>query len=222
MDTQKIYAVLTGDVVSSSKVKKSQKEQLSDTLKKSFSKIERFTESPVYPAFEIFRGDSFQGVLGDPSQALKSAIHIRAMLRMNQPDKVTSNWDARIAVGIGTIDYLENNATEGDGTAYRNSGPALDEQRGDERMTIRTPWDSVNNEMQTECALMDAIVAKWSPPQAEIIIKLLDGMVQEAIAKELGISQAAVHYRTKSAGWFAVEKFLNRYHTLVKEKLEAS
>ncbi len=222
MDTQKRYAVLTGDIVSSSKVKKSHKEQLSDTLKKSFSKIESFTESPIYPAFEIFRGDSFQGVLGDPLQALKSAIHIRATLRMNQPDKVKTNWDARLAVGIGTIDYLEDNATEGDGEAYRNSGPALDDQRGEERMTIQTPWNSVNSEMEAECALMDAIIAKWSPPQAEIIIKLLDGMVQEAIAKELGISQAAVHYRTKGAGWFAVEKFLNRYHSLIKENLEAS
>jgi len=67
----------------------------------------------------IFRGDSFQGVLSRPDEALNAALIIRASLLSKFKGKRT-RLDSRIAIGIGKIDYLPlDQAGEGDGEAFR-------------------------------------------------------------------------------------------------------
>lgn len=213
-----LHAVLTGDVVASSKIKE-ERPLLNEILKNAFQTVQKQRPNLIAAPFDIFRGDSFQGVLAEPEFALQSSLLIRALLRSRQPEQESHSWDARIAIGIGTIEYLAERGSEGDGEAYRRSGPRLDTLKGEHRLSIQTPWDALNEEMETEAALLDAIIAKWSPAQAETIIKLLEDKVQKQIAKELGVSQAAVHYRAKGAGWFAVEKFLDRYKTVIQNQL---
>ncbi len=212
------YAVITGDIVESSQAEGVQKDDLNESLKEAFKNINEISKkSETFPNFDIFRGDSFQGLLSDSSDALKAGILIRAMLRKKQPSDVKSSWDARIAIGTGSVDYLPENISEGDGEAFQNSGPVLDNLKGDFRLAVKTPNDEINDELNASCALLDAVIAKWTPNQAEIVIMLLNGMAPKAISKKLGISQAAVHYRVKGAGWFAVEILLKRYETLLED-----
>ncbi len=220
MNTVKMnYAVITGDIVQSSQLEGEQKDNLNIALKEAFDNIQNISKkAEKFPNFDIFRGDSFQGLLPDPGSALKAAILIRAMLRKNQPAEGKSNWDARIAIGTGTVDYLPENISEGDGAAYQNSGPVLDNLKGDFRSAVKTPNDETNGELKASCALLDAIIAKWTPNQAEIVVMLLNELTPKEISKKLNISQAAVHYRVKGAGWFAVEALLKRYEWLMGNK----
>ncbi len=219
MSTKSLYAVLTGDVVGSSKVSKEDRDLLIDTLKASFDKINALNTNDSHSiSFDIYRGDSFQGIITDPASALPASLVIRSWLRKTQPEKSSINWDARTAIGIGSIDYLPEKVSEGDGEAYRRSGPLLDAMKTDERLTINTPWKELNEELEVQTALLDAVIAKWSANQAEIVAELLDGKPRKQIGKEFGISQAAVHYRVKGAGWFAVEKLLERYKNVIRVK----
>lgn len=213
------FAVFTGDIVGSSKFKISRRSHLLSALKTSFGNIEDIFPGAIYTPFEIHRGDSFQGVLSRPELALAAAIVIRAGLRSGfQTVKRRKALDARIAVGIGSIDYLPNGrGTEGDGDAFRRSGPVLDKMKGDRRLVICTPVKEINAELDTECALLDAVINRWSTEQARVILYQVKGLTQESAAKELGISQPAVRLRLQSAGGWAIEEFLKRYKNQISK-----
>ena len=165
METNKIYAVLTGDLIGSSRFNIKEREELLFILKDSFKII---SPDIITSQFVIFRGDSFQGVLSRPDEALNAALIIRASLLSKFKGKRT-RLDARIAIGIGTIDYLpRDQAGEGDGEAFRNSGPELDKmKKGEQNLIIKTPWNEINEELQTECSLLDALIQRWTKEQAE-------------------------------------------------------
>ena len=218
MPDKKIYAVLTGDIINSSDIEGEGKDLLIKSLKDAFKTVKKNIKSEKpFPSFNIFRGDSFQGVLPEPSDALKAALLIRTSLIRISTNEKDANWDARVAIGIGAIDYLSENISESDGPAYRNSGPVLDEMKGDNKLAIKTPDQNHNREFSALSALLDAVMNKWTPQQAEIVFRLLQNQPKKKIGKELDISQAAVHYRVKAAGWFAVEEFLDRYQEIMRQ-----
>ncbi|MDR8392304.1 SatD family protein [Aliifodinibius sp. S!AR15-10] len=219
MGNRLIYAVITGDLVDSSKVGQEHRELLINTLKESFKLTNSLNTDPENSiSFDIYRGDSFQGVIPDPSLGLAASLVIRSSLRKAQPESSPVSWDARTAIGIGSINNLPEAVSEGDGEAYRRSGPHLDKMKPEQRLVINTPWKEVNDEMRPPAALLDAVIAKWSPPQAEIVLELLKDKSRITIGEEFGISQAAVHYRVKGAGWFAINQFLLRYKNIIQKK----
>ena len=219
----KLYAVLTGDIVGSSSLPGSGRQHFLQSLKSILDEIvahDSMTDA-FYGRFEIFRGDSFQGIFIRPAEALRAAIIIRAAIRsMRVLDATHARLDARIAVGLGKVDYLpeETSISEGDGEAYRLSGRTLDMMKRDERLAIITPWPEVNMELHTECALLDALIGKWTIEQAEAISRHLKRYKQREIADNLGISQPAAALRLKSAGSRAVERFCERYEQVLKDK----
>lgn len=81
MRDRKLYAVVTGDIVGSSKLKAIQRNHLLSALKSSFEAIENILPGEIFAPFEIHRGDSFQGVLSKPEVALRVIIVIRASVR---------------------------------------------------------------------------------------------------------------------------------------------
>lgn len=210
------HAVLTGDLVDSTKLDEEQLERYLLTLKQSFGEVGSSVEKS---SFDIFRGDSFQGLIGNPAHALSAGILIRSYLRMSQPENSDVIWDARTAVGIGAIDSWPERVPEGNGEAFRKSGALLDRMKTDERQLIATPWQEINEEMNVAFGLLDAVINKWSPQQAEVVFLLMKGHSRKQIGKELGISQAAISYRVRGAGWTAVEKLLKRYMKMMKKKM---
>jgi hypothetical protein len=218
MPDAKNYAVITGDIIDSSEVSGIEKDHLIQSLKEAFDDIQKLlnNDHSISP-FDVFRGDSFQGLLSNPSRALRAALFIRAALRKNQPEKQKTDWAARISIGIGTVDYFSKAVSEGDGPAYRNSGPTLDNLKGEHKLAIKTPCQVTNEELKAPCALLDAVINKWTQAQAEIVYMLLQGKAPKDIGSILDISRTAVHYRIKGAGWFAIEIFLQRYGERINE-----
>ncbi len=221
MSNSDLYAVLTGDIVGSKKITGSQRDDLLRALKLSFQTVEDIFPDVIHAPFEIHRGDSFQGVLTRPDHALCAAIVIRAGLRHHFGAKPgRRSVDARIAIGIGTIDFLpDGRVSEGDGDAFRRSGPLLDEMKKDRRLLFRTPWPDIDKELAVEYALLDTLMSRWSGEQAEAILTRMEGLTQEESARKIGISQPAVRQRLKTAGWWALEELLDRYDRLIRDAL---
>ena len=223
MSEDTLYAVITGDLVRSSSVSHDDRSRLIDTLNTAFQTLTGFPSLPsdfIAADFEIYRGDSFQGVLNYPELALRAAIALRATLRSRDGNSRNSLWDARLAVGIGGIAYLPERVAEADGEAFRRSGPLLDQLKGERRTAMLSPWDEVNEELKVECALFDTITNRWSAQQAEVIILSQRGMTQQAIADQLGITQGAVNHRLKAGNWSAVEIFVDRFESLIRQQLK--
>lgn len=216
----RIYSVITGDVVKSSSFSK-QRADLLSTLKSSFRSIEDYFPGLVRAPFEIHRGDSFQGVLSGPEKALHAALIIRAGLRWGlETQKRHEVLDTRIVIGIGSINFLPaGRGTEGDGEAFHLSGKVLERtKKKDWRLLIRVPVERFHAELDTECALLDALINRWSKEQAQaILLCQVRGFTQKRAAEELNITQPAVGERLQSAGGWAVEAMLKRYKNLLSE-----
>jgi hypothetical protein len=234
---QKQLAVITGDLVRSTVVK--DRARLAKVLKQAIDAISKNGFGVVRP-FEIYRGDSFQGVV-EVKDALKAALTIRARLRQwdgpvhfapagktgrtagaRMPILLSMIPDARMAIGIGTVSYRSSKVIESDGEAYRNSGRALDELgRTWGRLALSTPWDDMNAEFGTSLRLLDALVGKWSSASAQaMFLYLTKGATQSELSGLLGISQPAVHKRLSGADQSAVQAMIDRYEEVVVADLK--
>lgn len=219
-----MVAVITGDIISSKKI--GERGHLNDVLKDSFNIVDKVLHGTG--AFEIYRGDSFQGVIEEPAKALLAAILIRARLRAwdytdtNDTKPLQELPDARLSIGIGAVSYKADKIVESDGEAFQYSGQLLDsmKQAGME-LAIRTPWDEVNDELGVVCKLLDAIINRWSSAMAEAAcLYLQEDVTQLELSAKLKISQPAVHKRLASANIDAVEAALNRFHKLITRNLK--
>jgi len=153
-----VDAVITGDLVKSRRINDADIETVIKSLKDTFGEINRELLNGK-GTFEIFRGDSFQGLIPQPELALLVAIIIRARLRTYTPsfslathtktDKpiLYAYSDARIAIGVGAIRYNAERITESQGEAFQNSGNSFDAlSKENERLAIATPWENINSE----------------------------------------------------------------------------
>lgn len=219
-----VYAVITGDIIKSSKIKEEQRSHLLKTLKSTFQKINKLLIKEEKVPFEFYRGDSFQAVLKKPQLALLTGLIIRAKLRSiteSENREPIAYWDARISIGIGSIAYKAKNLAESDGAAFQLSGRGLDEMKKRNSLSIRTIWPEVNEEFEVACALSETIISRWTVAQAEVIYPyLLENKTQQELARKFNISQVAVSKRLMVSGNMdAMEKFIKRYEKLIINRL---
>ena len=213
-----LYAVLTGDLVNSTQLTHKERDEILHILEHAFATIpEKISEQKDVAIFSMYRGDSFQGIIKKPEHAYLIALLLRLSLRKSVSVPLDKIRDARIVIGIGEIEYFKEDISQSDGTAFRRSGPGLDNLKPESRTRIITPWETLNQELEVGCTLADAIIQKWTASQSEVVYELLFGKTQTEIASLLHITQGAINLRAKSASWHAIETFSQR----VKEQIEA-
>ncbi|MCB2197703.1 MAG: SatD family protein [Bacteroidetes bacterium] len=213
-----IYAVLTGDIVNFSKLKVSERNTVLKSLKDIFHYILSVDKgvAKLNSSYEIFRGDSFQLIVENKEHALRYCLLIRSGLRALYDNHIPDLCDAKIAVGIGNVDYIGKSLAESDGDAFRYSGRELDKLGKKERTVIKTDNPEVNRELEVELVLLDSIIVNWTFLQSRAVYEKLLESKQSIIAKKLGITRGGVSLRLSSASWYAVETLLKRYQELSK------
>ena len=215
----KNYAVITGDLVDSSGIEDDYKEILAGIA----SDIVKHQDEEF--KFDIYRGDSFQGLITNPTQALKISILFRAGLRRySKGNSVENIWDARIAIGIGKIKYIDSRTEQklnsADGEAFVRSGRTLDAMKNeDQQIRICTGDQKLDDEFAAVCPLLDAIIGRWTTSQAEAVyMQLLEGITQEEIGRRLDISQRASGKRLELSNIDGMKQFFRRYKNLIEWK----
>ncbi len=220
-----MIAVLTADLVDSSLYEDEVLDKVLDTLKIEFKAI-----SSEYPEDEvrlqIYRGDSFQGILKNPEDALMLALQIKtAINRIHLKKTVKSKAyskiaDFKIAIGIGAVDLDREAISESNGPAFQFSGRTLDEMKNENRKTrLKTDLENINSEFNTSLFLLDTITDKWSTASAEVVYYLLKGLKEREVAAAIAISQSAVNQRKKAAGWDAISVLLDRYKEVILNRV---
>jgi len=215
MSKNKIYAVITGDLVKSGKFGSDRGRAL-EILKESLNSLKNFKRKNIGGISDIFRGDSFQIVISEPPFSLEIAIFLKAkLLSKTLNDK---NIDVRIAIGIGEIEsFDEKNIQESDGEAFRLSGNALDNISKYRRFSIKSNIDKSNKQLKFIASSIDSITRRWSTEQAEAVLLWLSGKTQTSISKKLGISQPAVNKRLLLAGHFTLKESFELFKFLLEE-----
>ncbi|MDA3616465.1 hypothetical protein [Polluticaenibacter yanchengensis] len=164
-------AVITGDIINSQKVP--------GTLWLPVLKAELNHIGKSPKDWQIYRGDSFQFIC-DAKDALLNSFFLKAALKNIAP------LDARLAIGIGTVEHRAAKITESNGPAFVHSGHCFDQLKK-QRLSILTPWPEFNQTMHVMLALANTLIDKWTEKSSETIyIKLKNpALNQQEIANLL-------------------------------------
>lgn len=208
-----IKGIITGDIVKSTSVQPERRPALLGAVQRLTDELGQL--SPL--KMEMFRGDSFQIQVEAPAQALKVAVLFRAGLKSMTPPDADELWDARVAIGVGTVSYEGERVSVSDGEAFQYSGRRLDEI-GKRRLSIRTRWAGVDDELEVSTAFADDILTGWSRPQARAVyLSLLYGLSQKEIAARLEKTSQSVSKLLAAARENLIKAYLDRYQQLIAE-----
>ena len=204
-------AVITGDIISSTSLPFEERKKLLEI----FDKIVNDLQSLCELKCEIFRGDSFQILVEKAELALEVAVLIRAGLKMNTPENSKIIWDARVAIGVGEIEFIDDKVITSDGEAFKYSGRAFDELIKT-NLTIKTRWDNINEELKLSTLFADDIISNWTEIQAFVVYKsLLLNKSQKEIADEQNKSAQNISKISVNAKEKLIRQYINRYYNLI-------
>lgn len=204
-------AVITGDIISSTSIPFEERKKLLEI----FDKIVNDLQSLCELKCEIFRGDSFQILVEKAELALEVAVLIRAGLKMNTPENSKIIWDARVAIGVGEIEFIDDKVITSDGEAFKYSGRAFDELIKT-NLTIKTRWDNINEELKLSTLFADDIISNWTEIQAFVVYKsLLLNKSQKEIAYEQNKSAQNISKISVNAKEKLIRQYINRYYNLI-------
>ncbi len=195
------YAVLTGDVVGSSKLDPMSRRALPDALKKASAAARSVFKRTIPLEADIFRGDSWQVVVADSHLGLRVALFFRAYLRGHWLD---AGLDTRIAIGIGAISFLpKQRVSQGDGPAFRASGELLESMPKARRLRLSIEDRERLAGVDAVVALVDALMNRWTQRQALAVVGALKGQKQEEIAKSWAppVKQQVIARHLQQANW---------------------
>jgi hypothetical protein len=213
----KLYAVITGDIVNSSKLPSEQRQRLHRIMKEGSKALRKTFEESVPLDVDIFRGDSWQLLVADPPKSLRIGLFYRAYLRAWME---TCRLDTRMAIAVGTIDFVpDDRVSRGDGQAYQYSGSGLEEMTKASNLCFRFPERQIEESLDVLVHLLDVLAMNWSDKQALAITGALQGLKQEKIGSlwKPPITQQSVNRHLQRAGWFAVEKAIGFFGKQLSE-----
>ena len=210
---KKIYAVLTGDIVGSSKLPSASRQSLQQVLHNVSENISLYFHDIVPYKMDVFRGDSWQFVVSEPSKSLRIGLFLRSLIREGVEGM---RVDTRISIALGTISFIpQSNVSGGDGEAFRLSGESLEEMNKAFRMKIAFPerlQSDLTSALDVIVKLIDYQVSEWTQQQAKAVSGAILGFTQTQIADgwfEKNITQQAIAQHLDRAGWSTLELGIN-------------
>lgn len=210
IEAGKLYAVITGDIVDSSKLPPEKRQQLHKVMKEGSKALRKAFKKDVPMSVDIFRGDSWQMLVSDPSKSLRLGLFYRAYIKSRME---LSKVDTRMVIGVGTIDFIPGTkVSEGDGEAYRNSGKMLAEISKSVCMRFIFPGNEKSAALDIVVQLVDAIVRRrWTDKRSLAITGALQGWKQDRIASlwDKPIKQQSVVDNLNGADWKSIEKAIS-------------
>ncbi|WP_431221920.1 hypothetical protein ACQ86O_15920 [Serratia sp. L9] len=189
----KKISVITGDLVNSQRVNTTHYIAHLDSL------LAELQQGGAIRHYEIFRGDSFQAV-AKPDKGLFLAVYIRIALRaLEAPD-----WDARIAVGLGS----QQATGAGYGSAFLNSGNALDNLAKNCYLTLKTDNEKTNAIVSDLLPMLDHVVSRLSQAEAKIVQTRMFVGTNKEVAIALNKATSTVSATLKRAAYEEIMRFL--------------
>ena len=207
IENDRIYAVITGDIVGSTKLSDGDRKRLFDVMKHGSSELQKtYPEAVPFPV-DIFRGDSWQLFVADVSKALRVALFYRLYIKI----KTKNVSDSKESIGVGRVLFVpESRVSEGAGPAFELSGKALDGLK-QARMSLHfEDNEDLNSYADILIMVIDSLVTSLTYKQSIAAFGALQDWLQKDIVTlwDPPITQQAVSDHLKSARWDLLEKSL--------------
>ena len=211
-------AVITGDVVGSSRLSRPVRITLADRLQSTFEELSERYPGALPRRIDVFRGDSWQAFVDRPEKLLAIAIHAYCGLF------AVHGIRTRMAMAIGTVDFLDDeDLGASDGEAFRKSGNLLGEMGERATFSLKVPSAAgpvyhVAGDQMTDLA--NLLGESWTKGQAMAIYMTMqypDASQRELAArwKPAPIRQPAVSQFLAAARWDLIESMLKRYERVI-------
>ena len=198
----RVFAVLTGDIVSSRRLSVERLERTRRLIASGAAEFRRRQPRAFSGVPEVFRGDAWQLLLREPRWALRVALLMRALLLARNDVRT------RVSIGIGAVEAIDRRRISlSTGEAFTLSGHALDHITGyfdltgalPERAAPLAAW------FPAMLHLCSGLMRSWTRRQAEIVslALLADNPTHEAIAGSLRprVSKQSVSESLAAARW---------------------
>ena len=207
-----MIAIITGDIINSRELKSQD-----IWLKPLKELLKSWGQTPKQ--WEIFRGDSFQLEIAEPSESLFVALQIKSLIKsLPYPDesKRSSPVDVRMAIGIGNKTHDSDRISESNGDAFVRSGEKFEQLKSEMvTLAINSPWSEWNDEMNLYLKLAGIQMDSWSISSGELMSEILSNpeRTQAQIGEILHINQNSVSKRYKAANGediLAMEKLFRK------------
>ena len=205
-------AVLTGDIIRSSRLERTAMEAVRSSLLHATSVVRRWKRGTISGKLEFFRGDGWQLVVTHPAMALRIGVFLRASLL------ATGLADTRIAIGLGEVDASSPRRTSlSTGPAFALSGRALDTMTQYANMTIEVPKSAgvLSSWLPLIGHLCDSLIEQWTQRQSEIVCAVIDPREPdyETVSQTIVpvVSKQAVAKALKGANWHVVREAIHQF-----------
>lgn len=204
----KVYAVLTGDIVKSRDLSSDQTRKLQQRLKSAAMDFQTVFADTVVGKLGITRGDGWQVALQKPEYALRFALFIRAVV------KAEFQTDTCVSMGIGPAELVKDKIIESTGLAFERSGLGLESLKN---KNIRMAYYSHKITGQLESAesllvsWLDLLITPGTEKQASLLKEVLIKLKQDDVAEKMGLVQSTVSEGLKAVGWHEMKRILNHF-----------
>lgn len=194
-----MYAILTGDLVRSTKLSPNELQLAMAALKKAADEAVPWHSENL--RFSRSRGDGWQVYLARSTYAVRTALFLRSALR-----GLGKKYSTRISIATGneTLD-VKPDLNTASGSVFTASGHGLDEMNAH-------VWMIHSDSGATGAAtrLFDHISQGWTAAQARAIHPMLapTRITRREVAQKSGISRQAVDQALDSAGFAAINDAL--------------
>jgi len=196
----KTRAVITGDIINFTQLPAVRRQALvEDTERLLRSWIKRKADA------QIFRGDSYQVLFEEPSEALKRSLQLVCWFKKHSDEANKINLNTRVSIGVGKVAYEGKTVLNSDGEAFHLSGRKFDKMKDGEFLSVNTNDPEKNATIEIILNFVNKYINEWTLAQAEVIFLILENKTQQEIAEELSLSQPSVNSRLKLAGWKELE-----------------
>lgn len=224
----KTYAVLTGDIIGSSRLGPSGLGDAMERLRKLAGEFGQVHPSSIVGRPDVFRGDSWQLCVQRPSLVLTAAVFIRAGLK-------ASGFDSRVGIGWGSVERLnEERISESGGPAFVLSGQALDGMGKGRSLALplfdKAAFDvipfSTFAYLSAAVGLLDALIKGWTQRESVAVYGAMLHLSQEDVAalpiartkQGRSPTRQAIQDALRRVSWVRhVEPFLETVETVMEE-----
>jgi hypothetical protein len=215
-----IFSVISGDVVKSSAIPVQELSKLRSVTFQISSEIADIFDRPYTLGFSLYKGDSFQALIDRPEISPSIALVFRTLLRNAfLPFKL----DARIAIGIGQVESIPQNADQlGYGPAYTRAGRLLENQKSKTDLLISSDNPKLDERINGYLVLVNERVKHWTPGQIKTISTAFhhlntDKLIRR-IAKERKVAESTISIHLKKASYLPILNAMEIISKIIQEE----
>lgn len=201
----KPIAVISGDIVNSTKLTSDQFDQLLKRIKDIQGLITKGNSSNAH---SIERGDEFQTVVHDIENALRYTIIYRVGIKA-----LGKEFDCRISFAIASNADLRVLVSESMGEAFVLSGRGLKALKND-RLLFSSDRFELTKHFDLLFKYLDRQLTELTSRQCEVMLPMLrtnEGLPISELAEKLDVATATASKSLKASGWQLISELNWRF-----------